>query len=53
MTGTRTINFSDENLSLDYLVFNLPRFRTRMIKVAELFYKYGFNSKIYNTETGK
>ena len=53
MTETRTINFSDENLSLDYLVFNLPRFRTRLIKVAELFCKYGFNSKIYKTETGK
>ena len=52
MTKTKTINFSDENLSLDYLVFNLPRFRTRILEIAEIFYKYGFNSKIYNTETG-
>lgn len=38
---------------LDYLVFNLPRFRTRMLKIAIIFHKYGFNSKTYNTDTEK
>ena len=51
MSKTLNINFSDEKLGLDYLVFNLPRFRTRMLEVAELFHKYGFNSKTYNLDT--
>ena len=51
MSKTQKTNFSHENLSLDYLVFNLPRFRTRMLEVAELFHKYGFNSKTHNVDT--
>jgi len=53
MPKTLNINFSDEKLSLDYLVFNLPRFRTRMLEVAEIFHKYGFNSRTFNADTGK
>ena len=53
MSKALNINFSDEKLDLDYLVFNLPRFRTRMLKVARIFHKYGFNSRIYNTNTEK
>ena len=49
----KNITFSDEKFFLDYLVFNLPRFRTRMNEIAEIFYKYRFNSKILNTNTGK
>ena len=51
MPKTLNINFSDEKLGLDYLVFNLPRFRTRMLEVAEIFHKYGFNSRTYTTDT--
>lgn len=49
----RNINFSDKKLSLDYLVFNLPRFRTQILEVAEIFHKYGFNSRIFNDDTQK
>ena len=53
MTKTLNINFSDEKLGLDYLVFNLPRFKPRMLEVAEIFYKYGFNSRTYNVDAKK
>ena len=53
MSKTLNINFSDEKLGLDYLVFNLPRFRPRMLEVAEIFYKYGFNSRTYNADAEK
>ena len=53
MSKIQNINFIDEKLSLDYLVFNLPRFRPRMLEVAEMFHKYGFNSKTYNVDTEK
>ena len=53
MSKALNINFSDERLDLDYLVFNLPSFRTRMLKVAKIFHKYGFNSRTYNTDTEK
>lgn len=53
MSKTLNINFSDEKLGLDYLVFNLPRFRTRMLEVAEIFHKYGFNSRTFNDDTEK
>nr|YP_010283285.1 hypothetical protein MKU01_pgp089 [Psammodictyon constrictum]ULD16404.1 hypothetical protein [Psammodictyon constrictum] len=53
MSKALNINFSDEKLGLDYLVFNLPRFRTRMLEVAEILHKYGFNSRTYNADTEK
>ena len=53
MSKTLNTNFSNEKLDLDYLVFNLPRFRTWMLKVAKIFHKYGFNSRTYNADTEK
>ena len=53
MSKTQNIHFTDEKLTLDYLVFKLPRFRSRMWDVAEIFHKYGFNSRTYNTDTEK
>ena len=53
MSKALSINFSNEKLDLDYLVFNLPRFRTRMLKVAKIFHKYGFNSRTFNHDTEK
>lgn len=53
MPKTRNINFSDEKLSLDYLVFKLPSFRTRMQEIAERFQKYGFHSRTFNQHTKK
>ena len=35
------------------MVFNLPKFRTQMLKVVEIFHKYGFNSRTYNADTEK
>ena len=37
-------------IGLDYLVFNLPRFRQRIQEVTEIFHKYGFNSKTYDVD---
>jgi hypothetical protein len=51
MPKTLNIHFSDEKLTLDYLVFKLPRFRSRMREVAEIFHKYGFNSRTYDVDT--
>ena len=53
MSKALNINFSNEKLDLDYLVFNLPRFKTQMLKVAKIFHKYGFNSRTYNDDTEK
>ena len=53
MAKTQNIHFSDEKLTLDYLVFKLPRFRSRMREVAEIFHKYGFNSRTYDVDTEK
>ena len=48
-----SINFSDEKLNLDYLDFNLLSFKPHMLEVAEIFYKYGFNSLTFNLDTKK
>ena len=53
MSKTLNTNLSNEKLDLDYLVFNLPRFRTQRLKVAKIFHKYGFNSRTYNIDTRK
>lgn len=53
MSKALNINFSNQKLDLDYLVFNLPRFRTQILKVAKIFHKYGFNSRTYNADTEK
>ena len=53
MLKALNVNFSNENLDLDYLVFNLTRFRTQMLKVAKIFRKYGFNFRNYSANTEK
>ena len=53
MSKALNSTFSNEKLDLDYLVFNLPRFRTQMLKIAKIFHKYGFNSRTYNVDTKK
>ena len=53
MLKALNINFKDEKLDLNYLVFNLSRFGTLMLKVARIFYKYEFNSRTYNASTIK
>ena len=53
MSKIQNINFNDEKLAFDYLVFNLLRFRPQMVKVTERFHKYGFNSRTFNADTEK
>jgi hypothetical protein len=46
--------FKDEKFNLDYLTFNLPNLIElieRISEIAEIFYRYRFNSKIYDVET--
>jgi hypothetical protein len=50
MIQRQPINFSDEKFNLDYLTFNLSN---SIERIAEIFYRYGFNSKIYDVETEK
>ena len=51
MPKTQNTNFSDENLSLDYLSFSLPKLKSRMREIAEIFHEYKFNSISYNIDT--
>ena len=53
MAKKLNIHFSDEKLSLDYLILNLPNFRTKMREIAKIFHKYRFDSRAYNVETEK
>lgn len=53
MIQIQPISFSDEKFSLDYLTFNLPNSIKRISEIAEILYRYGFNSKIYDVETEK
>ena len=53
MIQKQPISFSDEKFNLDYLTFNLPNSIERILEIAEIFYRYGFNSKIYDVETEK
>lgn len=53
MSKTININFSDDKLGLDYLVFNLTVFRTRILEVIEIFHKSRFNFRIYNADIEK
>ena len=50
MIQRQPISFSDEKFNLDYLTFNLPN---SIERISEIFYRYGFNSKIYDVETEK
>ena len=53
MIQRQPISFSDEKFNLDYLTFNLPNSIERISEIAEIFYRYGFNFKIYDVETEK
>jgi len=53
MLQRQPISFSDEKFNLDYLTFNLPNSIERISEIAEIFYRYRFNSKIYDVETEK
>jgi len=47
------INFKDQNLNLDYLTLNIPNSVGRILEFAEIFSKYGFNSKIFYVATNE
>lgn len=53
MLQKQPISFTDEKFNLDYLTFNLPNSIERISEIAEIFYRYRFNSKIYDVETEK
>ena len=53
MLKRQPISFSDEKFNLDYLTFNLPNSIERISEIAEIFYRYRFNSKIYYVEAEK
>lgn len=53
MIQKQSISFSDEKFNLDYLTFNLLNSIERISEIAEIFYRYRFNSKIYDVETEK
>ena len=43
----KLINFKDQNLNIDYLTLNVPNSVGRILEFAEIFFKYGFNSKVF------
>ena len=45
------MSFSDKKFSLEYLTFNLSNQIERILKIAKIFYRWQFNSKIYDLET--
>jgi len=53
MLQRQPISFTDEKFNINYLTFNLPNSIERISEIAEIFYRYRFNSKIYDVETEK
>jgi hypothetical protein len=47
------INFKDQNLNIDYLTLNAPNSVGRILEFAEIFSRYGFNSKIFYVATNE
>ncbi len=47
------INFKDQNLNLDYLTLNIPNSVGRILEFADIFFRYGFNSKVFYVATNK
>ena len=45
---SKLIDFKNQSLNLDYLTFNLPNSRQRIEEFGLIFFKYGFNSKVYD-----
>ena len=42
-----SISFKYQNLNLDYLTLNIPNSVGRISEFAEIFFRYGFNSKVF------
>lgn len=47
------ITFRDEKLNIDYLTFNIPNSRERILEFATIFHRYGFNCKSFDVATNK
>jgi len=47
------INFKDQNLNIDYLTLNVSNSVRRILEFAEIFFKYGFNSKVFYVATNE
>ena len=47
------INFKDQNLNLDYLTLNISNSVGRISEFAEIFFRYGFNSKVFYVATNE
>lgn len=47
------INFKDQNLNLDYLTLNIPNSVGRILEFADIFFRYGFNSKVFYVATNE
>ena len=47
------INFKNQNLNLDYLTLNIPNSVGRILEFAEIFFRYGFNSKVFYVATNE
>lgn len=42
-----------QNLNIDYLTLNVPNSVGRILEFAEIFFKYGFNSKVFYVATNE
>ena len=49
----KLINLKDQNLNLDYLTLNIPNSVGWISEFAEIFFKYGFNSKVFYVSTNE
>ena len=47
------INLKDQNFNLDYLTLNIPNSVGRISEFAEIFFRYGFNSKVFYVSTNE
>ena len=47
------INFKDQNLNIDYLTLNIPNSVVRISEFAEIFFRHGFNSKVFYVSTNE
>lgn len=47
------INFKDQNLTLDYLILNIPNSVRRISEFAKFFFRYEFNSKVFYVATNE
>lgn len=47
------INFRDQNLNIDYLTLNIFNSVGRILEFADIFFRYGFNSKVFYIATNE